>query len=74
MRKMLFLAISLIVTLPSFGQNVRLSRDSPRGGYVSVYTMATGIPYRMPCSQNARSRGAGRTNRQWRSIRETPAS
>ena len=43
-KKLLFLAMSLIVTLPSFGQNVRLSRDTS-GGYVSVYTMTTGIPY-----------------------------
>ena len=43
-KQMLFLAISFIVTLPSFGQNVRLSRDES-GGYISVYTIATGIPY-----------------------------
>src|SRR6516162_10262713 len=43
-KKLLFLAMSLIVTLPSFGQNVRLSRDTS-GGYVSVYTMTTGIAY-----------------------------
>src|SRR6516225_11166841 len=44
-KKLLFLTISLVVSLPSFGQNVRLSRDTSSGGYVSVYTMATGIPY-----------------------------
>src|SRR5215470_3818786 len=43
-KETLLLAISLIITSSSFAQNVRLSRDvSP--GYVSVYTMATGIPY-----------------------------
>ena len=43
-KEMLLLPISFIVTLPSFAQNVRLSRDVS-GGYISVYTMATGIPY-----------------------------
>ena len=43
-KKLLFLTISVIVRLPSFGQNVRLSHDTATsGGYVSVYTMATGI-------------------------------
>jgi hypothetical protein len=43
-KETLVLAISLIVSLSSFAQNVRLSRDVS-GGYLSVYTMATGIPY-----------------------------
>jgi hypothetical protein len=42
-KEVLLLPISLIATLPSFAQNVRLSRDVS-GGYTSVYTMATGIP------------------------------
>ena len=40
----LFLALTVIFAGSVFGQNVRMSNDVA-GGYTSMYTLATGIPY-----------------------------
>src|SRR5713226_3098222 len=46
--KVLLLALSLAPASTAFGQNVRLTNDNVAGGYKSVYTLATGIPYTDP--------------------------
>jgi hypothetical protein len=42
--RLLVLTLSLVTASLAFGQNTRLTNDFS-GGYTSVYTLATGIPY-----------------------------
>ena len=45
---MLMTILLVIVQASSPGADVRLSNDFPGGGYVSAFTLATGIPYTDP--------------------------